>query len=287
MSRSRLKVLHLITRLVVGGAQDNTLFTVEKHDRTLYDVHLAANPNGSWLHRAQQVADRFHPLPNLIRSIHPTKDLYALLNIIYLLRREQYDILHTHSSKAGLLGRIAARIVGVPIVVHTIHGFPFHDFMSPIKRQFYITLERSLQTYADYYITVCELNRIQAINLRLIRPETSRTVYSGISFAKLDRSSNPTLTRQHLNIPDGWQIIVMVGRLDRQKAPHYLIDAFAQVQRQCPNTLLLLVGGGDLRPQLEQQVQRLDLTDYIRFLGSRNDVPDILKVADIFALSSL
>lgn len=281
------RVLHLITRIAIGGAQDNTLLTVENHNRNLYTVHLAANPNDSWLNRAQATADIFHPLPNLIRPINPIKDFQALLNIINLLRREQFDVVHTHSSKAGILGRIAARIAGVPVVVHTIHGFPFHDFMSPLKRHFYITLERSLRTFADFYITVCELNRTQAIELNLVHPENSQTVYSGISFAKLDRPSDPKTTRQQLNIPDGWQTIVMVGRLDQQKAPHYLIDAFSKVQQQCPKTLLLLVGDGELQPLLEHQVQQLRLTDQVRFLGSREDVPEILKASDIFALSSL
>ncbi len=281
------KVLHLITRLAVGGAQDNTLLTVENHNRDIYTVHLAANPSDSWLNRAQEVADTFHPLPSLIRSINPIKDLQALLDIINLLRREQFDIVHTHSSKAGILGRIAARIVGVPVVVHTIHGFAFHDFMSPLKRQFYITLELSLRAFADFYITVCELNRTQAIELDLIDFENSQTVYSGISFTKLDRPADLETTRLELNIPEGWQTIVMVGRLDEQKAPYYLIDAFAKVVQHCPETLLILVGEGELQPQLEAQTQKLGIENNVKFLGSREDVPEILKIADIFALSSL
>ncbi len=287
MNDSRIKVLHLITRLAIGGAQDNTLLTVEYHNRDLYTVHLAANSGGAWLNRAQEVADTFYPLPNLVRSVNPVKDLQTLLDIINLLRREQFDIVHTHSSKAGILGRIAARIVGVPVVVHTIHGFAFHDFMSPLKRQFYITLERSLRTFADFYITVCELNRTQAIELNLIDQEKSQTVYSGISFAKLDRPANPKTTRLELNIPEDWQTIVMVGRLDQQKAPYFLIDAFSQVLHKFPKTLLLLVGEGELQPQLEAKTQKLGIENQVKFLGSRENIPEILKIADIFALSSL
>ncbi|MEO1123237.1 MAG: glycosyltransferase family 4 protein [Cyanobacteria bacterium J06639_16] len=283
----RFKVLHLITRLAVGGAQDNTLLTVENHSRECFDVHLAANPNDAWLSRAQQSADSFHSLPHLERAIHPIKDLQALFAIINLLRREKFDVVHTHSSKAGILGRIAARIIGVPVVVHTIHGFPFHDFMSAFKRQLYTILERSICSFADFYITVCELNRQQAIALKLIYPDASQTVYSGISFAKLDRPSDARVTKLRLNIPDGWQTIVMVGRLDKQKSPAYLIDAFAKVVRQYPKTLLLLVGEGELRSRLETQTQQLGLIEQVRFLGSRDDVPEILKIADVFALSSL
>ncbi|MEO0536520.1 MAG: glycosyltransferase family 4 protein [Cyanobacteria bacterium P01_A01_bin.123] len=283
----RFKVLHLITRLAIGGAQDNTLLTVENHSRECFDVHLAANPNDAWFSRAQESADSFHSLPHLERAIHPIKDLQALFAIINLLRREKFDVVHTHSSKAGILGRIAARVTGVPVVVHTIHGFPFHDFMSAFKRQFYTILERSIRSFADFYITVCELNRQQAIALKLIYPEASQTVYSGISFAKLDRPSDARVTKLRLNISDGWQTIVMVGRLDQQKSPSYLIDALAKVVRQYPKTLLLLVGEGELRSRLEAQTQHLGLMEQVRFLGSRDDVPEILKIADVFALSSL
>ncbi|MEM9162080.1 MAG: glycosyltransferase family 4 protein [Cyanobacteria bacterium P01_F01_bin.4] len=286
-SANKIKVLHLITRLAVGGAQDNTLLTVENHDRTRFESHLAANPDDEWLLRAQQTADGFHPLPNLVRPIHPLKDIRALFDMVTLLRREKFDVVHTHSSKAGILGRIAARVAGVPVVVHTIHGFPFHDFMSPLKRRFYIALERGLRQFADFYITVCELNRRQAIELGLVQAERSQTVYSGISFTKLDRPSDLAATRHELAIPEGWHTIAMVGRLDQQKAPYHLIEAFAQVVQICPETLLLLVGEGELRSQLETQIQQLDLTNQVRLLGSREDVPEILKIADIFALSSL
>ncbi|MEO1402782.1 MAG: glycosyltransferase family 4 protein [Cyanobacteria bacterium J06635_1] len=286
-SANKIKVLHLITRLAVGGAQDNTLLTVENHDRTRFESHLAANPDDEWLLRAQQAADGFHPLPNLVRPIHLLKDIRALLDIVALLRRENFDVLHTHSSKAGILGRVAARIAGIPVVVHTIHGFPFHDFMSPLKRGFYIALERGLRGFADFYITVCELNRKQAIELGLVPSERSQTVYSGISFTKLDRPGDLEATRRELAIPEGWQTVVMVGRLDQQKAPYHLIEAFAQVVQICPETLLLLVGEGELRSQLETQIQQLDLTGQVHLLGSREDVPEILKIADIFALSSL
>lgn len=286
-SLKKVKILHLITRLVVGGSQDNTLLTIAGHDRTRFTVHLASNPEGLWLDRARHAADTFHPLPHLINPIHPTTDIKALTDLVRLLRREQFDIVHTHSSKAGILGRLAARMVGVPAVVHTIHGFPFHDFMPAWKRQLYINLERSIRPCTDFFIPVCELNRQEAVKLRLLSLENSQTVYSGIDFAKLDRPCDPQKIRQQLEIADGWNTIVMVGRLDEQKAPYYLIDAFSRVLDRYPKTLLLFVGEGELEDQLRRQSIDLGIEKFIKFLGSREDVPEILKVADIFALSSL
>ena len=281
------KILHLITRLAVGGAQDNTFISVEMGDRSQFSIHLASHPEGLWSDRAQQVADVFHPLPHLVNPVNPVTDLQALLEIISLLRRENFALIHTHSSKAGILGRIAGRIVGVPVIIHTIHGFSFHDFMPFWQRQLYINLEKMMKFCSDFIITVSELNRQQGAQLGILDLARSQTVYSGIDFTKLDQPVNYQEMRASLGIPPDYQIIVMVGRLDPQKAPQYLIDAFAQVLISCPDTVLLLVGEGEEQGNLEAQVKKLEIADQVKFLGFRTDIPAILQVSDIFALSSL
>ncbi|MBW4424479.1 MAG: glycosyltransferase family 4 protein [Nostoc desertorum CM1-VF14] len=282
-----IKVLHIITQLVLGGAQDNTLLTVAKQDRSKYQVDLASNSDGFWLDRSKKVADVFHAIPNLGNPISPLKDAIALIEIVKLLRREKFDIIHTHSSKAGILGRWAGRLTGISVIVHTVHGFSFHDFMPAWKKQLYIFLERISRPCGDFYITVSELNRQEAVKLKFFKLDNSITIYSGIDFKKLDRESDLTLVKRQIGIPDKWQTIVSVGRLDAQKATNFLIDAFAQVVRSYPETLLLLVGDGELRQKLEAQVSSLNITNKVHFLGSREDVPEILKISDIFALSSL
>ncbi|MBF2066087.1 MAG: glycosyltransferase family 4 protein [Calothrix sp. C42_A2020_038] len=281
------KILHLITHLGIGGAQDNTLLTVEKCDRTRFDVHLASNPNGKWINRAKETTPNFHSIPNLVHPIHPFKDALSILDLVRLFRQEQFDIVHTHSTKAGIVGRWAAHLAKVPVIVHTIHGFAFHDFMPAWKRQLYINLELCATPCTDFFITVSELNRKEAIDLNIVKYENSQTVYSGIDFSKLDRFSEPSQTRQKLHIPEDYKVIVMVGRLDKQKAPNLLIDAFNLVVEKLPKTLLLLVGDGELKYNLQQQVSKLGISQNVKFLGSREDIPEILKVSDIFALSSL
>lgn len=284
---SKAKVLHIITRLAVGGAQDNTLITVAKSDRHRYTVELASNPEGIWSDRALVVADKFHPIPHLINPVNPSQDFQALTEIVKLLKQKKFDIVHTHSSKAGILGRIAAKIVQVPVIVHTIHGFAFNDSMPFWQQQMYINLERVMSPFTNYFITVSELNRQQAAKLGILSLENSKTIYSGIDFEKLDSQTNLEETKQELNIHPEWKVILMVGRLDPQKAVHFLIKAFTEVVKQQPQTLLLLVGEGELQSQLENQAQELGIADKVRFLGVREDVPDIIKIADIFALSSL
>lgn len=177
----KIKVLHIITRLVVGGAQDNTLLTIKNHDRTLYDISLASNPDGVWLDRAKDYSDRFYPINTLINPISPFQDWQTFWDIVTLIKKEKIDLVHTHSSKAGILGRLAANWCKVP-VVHTIHGFPFHDFMPSWQRQFYITLEKTIAQKTDFFITVCELNRKEALQLGIVREDNSQTIYSGIDF---------------------------------------------------------------------------------------------------------
>ncbi|MBL1209501.1 MAG: glycosyltransferase family 4 protein [Geminocystis sp. GBBB08] len=280
------KILHIITRLVIGGAQDNTLLTVKNHDRSFYDISLASNPDGVWLDRAKSYSDQFYPINTLINPISPLKDWQTFWQIVKLLKTEKIDLVHTHSSKAGILGRLAANYCKIP-VVHTIHGFPFHDFMPSWQKQFYINLEKAIAQKTDFLITVCELNRKQALELGIVREDNSQTIYSGIDFSKLDQLFDSKLLRNKLNIYYDTKIITMVGRLDQQKAPYYLIDAFAQVLKKCPNTLLLLVGEGELEDSLKTQANQLGIDQQVRFLGSRDDVPNILSISDIFALSSL
>jgi len=287
MGLTKAKVLHIITRLAVGGAQDNTLITVEKSDRHRYTVELASNPEGMWRDRALAVADKFHPLPHLVNPINPSQDLQTLKQLVTLIKQEKFDVVHTHSSKAGILGRVAAKIAKVPVIVHTIHGFAFNDLMPMWQQQVYINLERIMRPFTDFFITVSELNRQQAAQLGILSLENSKTIYSGIDFAKLDQPTNAEETKQSLNIPPDTKIILMVGRLDPQKAVHFLIQAFAHVVRQQPQTLLLLIGEGELQPQLENLAQELGIAHKVKFLGVREDVPAIINIADIFALSSL
>jgi len=281
------KVLHLITLSVVGGAQDNTFSTVELHDRKRFEVHVGCNPRGDWIFRAVESADFFHPIPALITAIQPLTDLRAFVQIVKLLQRERFDLVHTHTAKAGFLGRLACRLVRVPVVVHTYHAFPFHDFMPRCNHQLYVSLERLVKPITDFFVTVSENARQEGSNLGVLERDRSRTVYSGIDFRKLAQAADPECTRTRLEIPPGWKVVVMAGRFDRQKAPHLLVEAFGAVVKRHPETLLLMAGDGELRGRVEQTIQRLGLQNHVRLLGFRKDIPDLLNVADAFALSSL
>ncbi|WP_330203106.1 glycosyltransferase family 4 protein [Cyanobacterium sp. Dongsha4] len=287
LKSKKIKVLHLITRLAVGGAQDNTLITVKKLDRDLFDVHVASNPNGEWLDWAQEVSDQFHPIPHLVREISPINDISAFWEITALLKREKFDIIHTHSTKAGLLGRWAAKYVGDSVIIHTIHGFPFHDQMPRWQKQMYISLEKSVRTCSDYITTLSDVDRQEALKYGLLDWNASQTIYTGIDLDKLTQKYDRDIIRQNLGLSPSCPVIVMVGRLDPQKAPYLLISAFVKVVAKHPEAVLLLVGDGELRSQLETQVKNEKLENNVKFLGACKNVPEILQSSDIFCFTSL
>jgi len=284
----KTKVLHMITELPVGGAQDNTLLTVEHLDKDKYDVTLMSSPGGSWVERALGIPDiRVVLNDRLQRRIHPISDLAAIWRIFHHIRQEQYDIVHTHSSKPGILGRIAARWAGVPIIVHTIHGFPFNDFMNVITKRFYIFLERIASRCADKLITVSNLNKKKAIELRLAKEDKFVNIYSGIDLRRFTPDSVASRMKAELSIPGDHFVVGMVGRLSPQKDTSTFIEAVNILRQDTPNITCLLVGDGELRSGLEELTDAFGLRDTIRFLGERSDVPEILDVLDVFVLSSL
>jgi glycosyltransferase involved in cell wall biosynthesis len=284
---NKIKVLHLITLSVVGGAQDNTFGTCELHNRRRYEVHLACNPDGQWIDRARQAVDVFHPLNHLQTPPHPLKDLRSLWDIIQLLRRERFEIVHTHTSKAGFVGRVACWICRVPTVIHTYHAFPFHDYMSSAKRWVFQSLERLTRPMTDFIFTLSELDREQGRQLGILRREASATAYTGINFAKIDAAAPRETVREKLGIDPDVPVVLLVGRLEPQKAPHVMLEAFAQVVKEHPRALLLFAGDGILRPEVEAAIRERGLEQNARILGFRDDIPDLLAAADLFAFSSL
>ncbi|MCK5146602.1 glycosyltransferase family 4 protein [bacterium] len=284
---NKTKILHIITNLPIGGAQDNTLLTVEYLPRERYEIHLLYGPEGRWLSRAHSISGiRCIEMPTLVRPIRLFKDVRALIAMTRLIRREKYDIVHTHSSKPGFLGRLAAKLAGTPVIVHTIHGFPFNDFMSKIKHDFFVNLERWASGLTDKLITVSELNRQKAIKLRLAPAQKFQTIYSGIQFASFDKPVDSEALRKNLNIAKHIKIIGFVGRLSPQKDPLCLVESMPEILRHHPESHFLIVGDGELRCDFEARAHQLNVSENICILGFREDVPQLLRVMDLFVLSS-
>jgi glycosyltransferase involved in cell wall biosynthesis len=276
----RVRVLHVITHLGPGGATDNTLLSVAGLDRDRYQVDLAAGP-GALEERARAAADRLIVLPGLCRALGRPADLRAAVTLWRLAGR--YDLVHTHTAKAGILGRLAAWARRVPVVVHTIHAFPVNDHMPALERRLLLAVERLAARCAHRVITVCRANGEEAVELRIARPEQLRVVVSGVPVDAVLGGDGPA-ARAALGIPAAAPVFGTVTRLMEQKAPLDFVAAARQVLAQLPEAHVLLVGDGPLRPEVEAAVGD---EPRIHLLGHRADVPDLLAAMDVVAFSSL
>lgn len=288
----RVRVLQVITRLIVGGAQETVMLVADMLDPARFDASVVSGPQtGSEGSLIEDVRARGVPLtiePALVREINPVKDLLALVRLIRFIRRGRYDIVHTNSSKAGILGRWAAWLAGVPVVVHTVHGWGHHDQQHPLTRRFYILLEQLTQRITDRLIVVSPRNIEKGLADSIASPEKYVTIRSGI---ELDHFRQPTRPREavraELSIPPDAAVIGTVTRLSPQKAPLDFVKAVARVAEQRPDVLFVVVGDGPLRAEVESQIAAEGLAARFRLTGLRRDVPDLLHSFDIFALTSL
>ncbi len=290
----RIKVIHIITMLELGGAQENTLFTVSHLDRSRFHPALWAGPGGILGEDAEKtLGEDFQIVPNLVRKLSLKNDLPALIWLWQKLRAEKKQdpdailILHTHSSKAGILGRIAGRLARVPVIVHTFHGFGFNDFQPALARLAYILAEKITGRITDCFIFVSRANQAKAEQLGIGRAGQYRLIRSGIALDEfrphpLDRSAK----RKELGVGEG-KLVVMVSNLKPQKNPLDFARVAGLTLKEIPDAWFILAGDGELRPELEKLIAELGIQGRVKLLGWRRDVPQILWAADLMLLTSL
>ncbi len=211
-----IRVLHIITRLIVGGAQENTLLSVEGLDRLPeYEVTLVTGvdngPEGDLLERARRTT-RLVIVPELGRSINPLSDVVAFYKLYRVIRTGRYHIVHTHSSKAGVLGRLAAKLAGTPIVVHTLHSLVFHDYQPWLVNRLWWAVKMLCAPLTDHFISVSSVISQKAIAAGIGRPEKFTTIYSGMELDWfLDSKVDPAAVRREFGIPEDAPV---VGKID-------------------------------------------------------------------------
>ena len=242
---------------------------------------------GELITRARSRGVRVHLEPALVRAVHPWKDLVALLRLWRFFRRGRWEIVHTHSSKAGILGRLAARLAGVPIIIHTAHGWGFTPEQRPPVFRFFVWAERICARISDVIIVVAEEDKKDGLALGIGSVDQYRLIRSGIEVeAYRDVPVTREQARAALDLPADAFVVGSVGRLATQKAPLDLVDGFALLARARPDARLVLVGDGPLRRQVEEHVAAGGLSGRVHLLGLRSDVPRILRAFDVFALTS-
>jgi len=289
MTWRKTRVLHLITRLELGGAQQNTLYCTANHDRGLFDVELIAGVGGELDDEAREITDaKVQIVPWLRHEIDPWRDVEALFRLRSYMAARRIDVVHTHSSKAGILGRLAAHLAGVPLVVHTVHGWSFNDTQSRMRRRAYVGFERLAAGFTDRIVVVSSKNREKGLSLGIGRPDRYKVVHSGIDVdefrqAETDRRS----VRRSLGYDPDHVVVGTVACLKPQKAPLDFVRAAAEAYSRDDRLRFFIAGDGPLRPAVEAEIGRLGLGDVVQLLGWRRDVVDLLHAMDVFLLTSL
>ena len=292
MSVSPIHVLHPITRLIVGGAQENTLYTAARLDPSRYSVTVVCGPQtgseGSLHAEAKDLGVRLVVLPSLVREISPWKDILALWGLYRLIKKGKFGIVHTHSSKAGLLGRMAAWLAGVPIIIHTVHGWSFHERMGKLRRQLFILLERIVAWLSDALIVVATRDREKGLAAGIGTPAQYHRVRSAIPLEAFKPGEvDCWAVRKELDIPAEALVVGNVGRLSPQKNPLDWVRIAAMVHQSEPGSWFLLVGDGPLRSEFERLAAQVGIDDHLVLTGLRRDVDRMMAAMDVFLLTSL
>ena len=283
------KVCHIITKLELGGAQQNTLYTVSHLNRTKFLPVLITGEPGILDEEAKALPGvTFLQVHSLVREIRPLKDCRALLKLTTILRKLRPMVVHTHSSKAGILGRMAAQLAGVPIVIHSIHGYGLTPVQHPLVRRMLLGLERLVSKKTTRFFSVSEANRRQGIAWGLFSSDRCVVIRSGVDFKALRGTSvdKPSKKRE-LGLDPARPVVGVVAPMKPQKAPLDFVRVTALVRQTHPNVQFVMVGDGELRPAVERECTKLGLNQSLHVLGWRRDVAEILQCMDIFVLTSL
>ena len=289
-----MRTAHIITRLIIGGAQENTLYNVDDQhhlhgDEVCLITGPGLGPEGTLEQKATERGLDLKLLPEMRRSLHPWRDTQCYFALKKMLKAYQPDIVHTHSSKAGIIGRRAAYALGIPCV-HSIHGAAFHYGQHPVLFHAYRQAEKIADSWCQHFITVCDAMTQQYLAAGIGTPSKFTTVYSGM---EVDHFLKPTRTRDEvraeLGINDTHVVVGKIARLFNLKGHEYLIEAASAIVQNVPNVRFLFVGDGILKQQFQQRIAELGLTENFIFAGlvPPNQVANYIHAMDVVAHTSV
>ncbi len=290
-----MRIAHVITRLILGGAQENTVLTCEDllrdhGDEVLLLTGPALGPEGSLLDRARAGGVPLELIDQLRRPINPARDLLAYRRLKQVLRRFRPDVVHTHSAKGGMLGRAAGWSLGVPAVVHTVHGAPFHPYQPAAARAVFRACEGWAAERCHAMISVADAMTRLMVDARVAPAEKFTTIHSGMEVEPfLDCVKHRDRVRRELGYGPEHVVIGKIARLFHLKGHEYVIRAARQVVDRDPNARFLLVGDGVLRDRLGRQIASLGLDDNFQFTGlvPPRRIPELVGAMDIVVHASL
>lgn len=287
----QLRICHVITRLDKGGSAENTLLTVLGNCDHGHHVELLCgvsdNPPSENESLARQQGAVICTFKNMVREISPCKDMLTMIQLWWYLKKNHFDVLHTHTSKAGIVARIAGWLAGVRCVIHTPHGHIFYGYFSPRKTAFLIGVERLISKKSSAIITLTNGERKDYLDRKIGTPDSIVPILSGINLAPfLSDAIDKSAVRRELGLPLNGFIAGTVARLVSVKNHDVIVSAAEIIKDQAPDLLFVFAGDGDLRDHLEKRIAQAGLSQRFLFLGWSNDTPKILKALDLFVMCS-
>lgn len=291
----KIKLLYISQ--ATGGVQRHIISLLEKIDRDKFEITVICPPKDlikgvcldkeSFVEELKRIGIRAYPI-SMCREIKPVSDLLAFFKIYFFIKKEKFDIVHTHSSKAGFLGRIAARMAQASVIIHTPHSPPFDRPPSMLfQKILYIFLEKFAGLFCDKIITVCNGERDLVVKLHVVPLHKVEVIKNAIDLSLYDIKFNTAAKKIELDIEQKDKVVVLVGRMASQKAPFDFIKAAVCVKKDFAEVKFLLLGDGPLLKELSDYVIEKGYSDFIKILGWRNDTMEIISISDIFVLSSL
>ena len=278
----------MVTKLELGGAQKQALSLIRHLNKEEYKVFLFTADDGLLMNEALAIngitikRSRF-----LERPINPWKDLFSLFEIYIFIKKKQIDIVHTHSSKAGIVGRLAARLAKVKIIAHTVHGWSFNDYQPFWTRLLYIWLERWIGGFTDRLIVVSHYDQEKGLSKNIASENRYSLIRYGIDYAEFSGKQNAGKARQELGIGADDLVVGMIACFKPQKSPGDFVRLVVLIHQSLPRVKFVLVGDGALRENIKDLISEYNLQKNMLLLGWREDIPEILSAIDVFVLTSL
>ncbi len=289
-----IKILEIITLFSIGGATETVISMSSGLKEMGHHVDIASGPNipseGSMYKTAEKLGIKVFTFSNLKREINLFRDVQIIFKLKKFIKIGNYNVVHTHSSKAGVVGRIAARLAGVPVVVHTIHGLPFHRYQPILKKWFFIFVERFAALFCDQLVAVTYTIIEEFVKYKIASPEKLTMIRSSFD---LDIYDNCNISNAGIRKKFGLEIsdfvIGKIARLSELKGHTYLIQAIKLAKEKFPRLKLLIIGDGELQSKLENQVKEAELEENVIFAGLifPDDIPAVINSMDVLVHTSL
>lgn len=283
----KFKVLYVHTLPVISGSGLAAYLMMTGLDKHRYEVEFACAPGGPLIDKVALAGIKVRPIRHFTQEIRIFKDILALIELALLIRRRRYTIVHTHNSKAGFIGRLAARINNVPLIVHTIHGFAFHDFEQPLRRRLFIILERLAAAFTDKLLVISAPLKEWGLKAGIGSEDKYMINYDGIEIGMFKKDFDKEKIRREFAIKPEDKIVGTVAKLWEGKGHKYLLEAAVTIIKKIPAVKFMFVGDGYLRDYLSDYAKRLGISDSLIFTGFREDIPEITSIFDIACLPSL